>query len=201
MRPSKLGRRGPKLGAPPSTEVAEWGHHHFRKQFANVYTNELPPLTNTKKAAGNCRKICDVYGEDAVTERVCQKWFSRFRSENFFGSRCTSHWPPTEIDSDKVKEMVDTNPRYTTRQTADILKISKSSVENHLHQLGYVSRLDVWVPHQLSQANLIQRISICDSLWKREENELFALDLVRLEGSCLLRASSHEQDHQFGCVL
>ncbi|KAL1122671.1 hypothetical protein AAG570_002998 [Ranatra chinensis] len=35
-----------------------------------------------KKAAETCRKICAVYGEDAVIEHVCQKWFSRFRSGN-----------------------------------------------------------------------------------------------------------------------
>ncbi|KAL1129699.1 hypothetical protein AAG570_012643 [Ranatra chinensis] len=55
---------------------------------------------------------------------------------------------PTAINSDEVKEMADTNPRYTTRQIADILKISKPSVENYLHQLGYVSRLDVWISKQ-----------------------------------------------------
>ncbi|KAL1139196.1 hypothetical protein AAG570_009255 [Ranatra chinensis] len=97
-----------------------------------------------KKAAETCRKICAVYGEDAVTERVCQKWFSRFRSGNFSVQDAPRSGRPTEINSDEVKEMVDTNPRYTTRQIADILKISKSSVENHLHQLSHVSRLDVW---------------------------------------------------------
>ena len=42
---------------------------------------------------------------------------------------------------------------------ADILKISKSSIENHLHQLGYVNRFDVWVPHKLSEKTLLYYIS------------------------------------------
>ena len=53
---------------------------------------------------------------------------------------------------------------------ADILKISKSSVENHLHQLGYVHRFDVWVTHKLSEKNLLDHISTRDSLLKRNEN-------------------------------
>ncbi|KAL1122903.1 hypothetical protein AAG570_003228 [Ranatra chinensis] len=97
-----------------------------------------------KKAAETCRKICDVYEKDAAAERVCHKWFSRFRSGNFSVQDAPRSCRPTEINSDEVKEMVDTNPRYTTRQIAYILEISKSSVENHPHQLGYVSRLDVW---------------------------------------------------------
>ena len=29
-------------------------------------------------------------------------------------------------------------------------KISKSSIDNHVHQLGYVNHFDVWVPQKLS---------------------------------------------------
>ena len=32
-----------------------------------------------------------------------------------------------------------------------ILKIPKSSIENHLHQAGYVHCFDVWVPPKLGQ--------------------------------------------------
>ena len=75
---------------------------------------------------------------------------------------------PVEIDSDKIKALVDANRRYTTRDVTEILNVSKSSVENHLKALGYVSKLDVWIPH----LNLIKRIIICDSPLKREENDL-----------------------------
>jgi len=36
-----------------------------------------------KNAVQTCKKICATYGEDAVKERVCQKWFARFRCEDF----------------------------------------------------------------------------------------------------------------------
>ena len=55
-----------------------------------------------------------------------------------------------EVDSDQIETLIEKNQRYTTQETADILK-SKSSVENHLHQFGYVNRFDVWVPHNLSK--------------------------------------------------
>ena len=51
-----------------------------------------------------------------------------------------------------------------------MLKISMSSNENHLHQLGYVNHFDAWVPHKLSEKNLLDCISICDSLLKHNEN-------------------------------
>ena len=39
-------------------------------------------------------------------------------------------------------------------ETANILKTSKSSAENHLHQLGYVDHFDIWGSHKLSGKNL-----------------------------------------------
>ena len=49
-------------------------------------------------------------------------------------------------------------------EIADILKMSKSSVENRLHQPGYVNHFDVWVPYKLSEKNLLDCISAYDSL-------------------------------------
>ena len=59
----------------------------------------------------------------------------------------------------------------------DILKISKSSVENHLHQLGYVNHFNVWVLHKLSKKNLYH-ISACDSLLKCNKNVPFLKQIV-----------------------
>ena len=53
---------------------------------------------------------------------------------------------PVEVDSDQIETLRVIN-HYTSWEIADILKISKSSIENHLHQLGYVNYCDVWVPH------------------------------------------------------
>ena len=62
---------------------------------------------------------------------------------------------PVEVDSNQTETIIENNERYTTREVAYILKIPKSSIENHLHQLAYVNRFDVWVPHKLSEKNLL----------------------------------------------
>ena len=38
---------------------------------------------------------------------------------------------------------------YTLQDMVSILKIFKSSIENHLHQLGFVNHFDVWVHQKL----------------------------------------------------
>ena len=83
---------------------------------------------------------------------------------------------PTEVDDDKIKAMLENNrrsTRSTTREIAKKLNISHTCVERHLKQLGYVNKLDIWVPHKLNEIQLTKRISIRDSLLKRNETDPF----------------------------
>ena len=65
--------------------------------------------------------------------------------------------------------MIENNRRSTTREIAEELNISHTCAERHLKQLGYVNKLDVWVTHKLNEIQLTKRMSICDSLLKRNE--------------------------------
>lgn len=47
-----------------------------------------------------------------------------------------------------------------------------------MHQLSYVSRLDVWILHDSDKIHLIKRILISDSLRKREESNWFLKPVV-----------------------
>ena len=101
-----------------------------------------------------------MYGKGAVTDRTCQKWFVKYCTGDFSLDDAPRSGRPAEVDSDQTETLIENNQRYTTRCIADILKISKSNLENHLDQLGYVNRFDVWIPHKLSEKNLLDRISV-----------------------------------------
>ena len=93
---------------------------------------------------------------------------------------------PFEVDNDLIQTLIENHQRYTTREIADILKMSKSSIENHWHQLAYVNRFDVWVPHKLREENLLDGISACNSLPKRNENISFLKQIVTGDEKWLL---------------
>jgi len=52
-------------------------------------------------------------------------------------------------DDDQIKSLIESNPYYTTREIAEIINVSQKTVVNHLHTLGYVSRYDIWISHNL----------------------------------------------------
>ena len=141
----------------------------------------------SKNTTETHKKICAVYGEGAVTGQMCQKWFVKFRAGDFSLDNAPWLSRPFEVDSDQIETLTENNQRYTTWAIADILKISKSSVENNLHQFGYVNCFDVWVPHKLSKKNLLDHISPCNSLLKRNENIIpFLKQIVMGNEKCIL---------------
>ena len=69
--------------------------------------------------------------------------------------------------------MIKNNRRSKTREIAEKLNISHTRVKKHLKQLGYVNKLDIWIPHKLNEIQLTKRISICDLLMKHNETDRF----------------------------
>jgi len=60
------------------------------------------------------------------------------------------------MNTDKVIILVDANPHLTVKKIQEILCMSHGSVVAHLRD--YVSRMDVWTPHELSNKYLQQHL-------------------------------------------
>ncbi|EGI70944.1 Histone-lysine N-methyltransferase SETMAR, partial [Acromyrmex echinatior] len=134
-----------------------------------------------KNAAQTCRQICEVYDADAVSERRTQEWFVRFRFGNFdVKDRPRSGRPVTE-KVDEILQLVKQDRHVSCQEVANALRINYMTVWNHLKKAGYAKKLDVWVPHELTQKNLIDRISISETLLKRNEIDPFLKQIIRGE--------------------
>ena len=72
------------------------------------------------------KKICAVYGEGAVTDQTCQKWFVKLHAGDFLLDDAPWSGRPVEVDSDLTKTLTENNQHYTTWEIVNILKISKS---------------------------------------------------------------------------
>ena len=70
-----------------------------------------------------------MYGEGAVTNQTCQKWFAKFHAGDFLLDDTPWSGRSVEVGSDQIETLIENNQRYTTWEIADILKISKSSVD------------------------------------------------------------------------
>lgn len=153
-----------------------------------------------KNASQAHKKLCDVYGDEALKERQCQNWFAKFRSGDFSLKDEKRSGRPVEVDDAQIKAIIDSDRHSTTREIADKLHVSHTCIENHLKQLGYVQKLDIWVPHELKETHLTQRINSCDLLKKRNENDPFLKRLITGDEKWVVTTISSGKDRGAGQV-
>ncbi|VDO08452.1 unnamed protein product [Rodentolepis nana] len=62
-----------------------------------------------KNASQAQKKLCSVYGDEALKERQCRNWFERFRSGDFSLKNSQRSGRPVEVDETHIKAIIDTN--------------------------------------------------------------------------------------------
>ena len=66
------------------------------------------------------------------------------------------------------------------REIADILKIIKSNVENHLHPFGYVHHFDVWVAHEWKKKTFLT-VFLHPILNEKQKHSIFKTNCKQLK--------------------
>ena len=75
-----------------------------------------------KNASEMQKKVCAVYGEDAVTDQMCQKWLVKFCAGGFsvydaLGRPVEDQSVrPVEVYSDQIETLIENNQYYTTQR-------------------------------------------------------------------------------------
>jgi len=67
---------------------------------------------------------------------------------------------PITEKSDEIMVKVERDKRVSTVEIAKKQGIDHKTVSNHLHKAGYKKKLDIWVPHELSVRNIMDRINL-----------------------------------------
>ena len=113
-----------------SYQIGEFLHSHFNIEVEEntqhfwhimlIISKEVKTQLKPKK------RFCAVYGEGAVTDIMCHKWFAKFCAGDFSLDDAPWSGRPMEVDNDQIETLIENNQCYTTGEIADILKISKS---------------------------------------------------------------------------
>ena len=75
-----------------------------------------------KNASETQKKIGAVYGEYAVTDRTCQKWFVKFCAVDFSLDDAPRLGRLVEVDSNQIETLIENNQHYTTWEVATYSK-------------------------------------------------------------------------------
>ena len=96
------------------------------------------------------KKICQSIGDQAVSYDTGKVWFKKFREGQF----CLEDEPhpgrPSEVNIQLLEQLIENDPRQTSRGLAVELGCSHTTIEKHLHEIGKKWKYSSWLPHELT---------------------------------------------------
>ncbi|KAF7493633.1 Histone-lysine N-methyltransferase SETMAR [Sarcoptes scabiei] len=147
-----------------------------KKKLRYILQYHYDRKDRAEKAA---EKICETYGYKTISKVDAKKWYQQFaygkvKEEN----EEQPSEEPIVTDSDRIKEFIESDRHASLSLIAKSLKIDQSTVQGCLQKFGLKKRYDVWLPEELTQKNLLDRINVCDWLLKRCQYDLFLQRMV-----------------------
>lgn len=125
-------------------------------------------LGHSARAAA--RNICSAIGLRSITNVAVSSWFKRFMNKDYELEDEPRSGRPLKVDLDRLRELIESDPRYSTCCLASELGCSKSNIQYQLTRLGFRPLMGVWIPHELSAKQLTQRLDICMSLLSKKRH-------------------------------
>ena len=104
-----------------------------RRDIRVLLLHEFLLSHKTTKTTNN---MCHTMGQDIISTRSAQRWFDRFNNGNFELDNSSHSGRPVEVDLDRLQQLIEDDPRLTTRCLVEQLGCSHTTVETHLNELG-----------------------------------------------------------------
>lgn len=118
-------------------------------------------FNSKKSAAESHRLISDTYGDHTLSISTCEYWFRHFKSGNFDVEDKERPGQPKKFEDAELQALLDENACRTQKELAMELNVDRRTISVRLHAMGKIRKLGKWVPHQLSEKQLKERIDAC----------------------------------------
>ena len=105
-------------------------------------------------AGKSYRKINAAFGDNTISRTTHHEWFEKFQQCVLDIQDKCRNGRSSEVDNDALRAVVSDNPHLTSLQ----FRVGHVTTLSHLNDIGTDSKLDRWVPHQLSNHDWQRRM-------------------------------------------
>jgi len=131
-----------------------------------------------KTAAESHRILEEVYGEQALAEQTCLKWFARFKSGDFDLEDKERPGQPKKFKDEELEALLEENSSQTLEELSTSLGVDLSTVGKRLKALGMIQKEGNWVPYELKPRDVERRFLTCELLLQRYKRKSFLHRIV-----------------------
>ena len=80
----------------------------------------------------------EVYGEHALAEKTCQKWFARFKSGDFCLEDKERPEQPKKFEDEELEVLLNEDCCQTQEELAESLGVTQAAILKRLKAAGYI---------------------------------------------------------------
>lgn len=114
--------------------------------------------------------LVKAYGSHSLCKEQCIDLFDRFRKENI---HLEDRGKPKKFQDNELQELLNEDNSQTQAQLGDSLSVCVKTISLRLKEMGIIKKLGLWVPQQLDEEQLKNRIICCETLLARLHREPF----------------------------
>lgn len=123
-------------------------------------------------------RINQSMGPGTISHMTASRWFNRFKNGNEELEDEPHTGRPPVFDLEALKAAIQEDPRQSSRCLSERFGYSHSIIQQHLHELGFVWKLPIWIPHELSPVQFQMRSDIAASLLSYKRTMAWLRNLV-----------------------
>jgi histone-lysine N-methyltransferase SETMAR len=115
--------------------------------------------------------LMEVYGDNALAKRRCQKWFARFKI-GYFGLEAQElPGEPKQIEEEESAALLEQDSCQTQEKLAESVRLEQTTVSKSLKDMGMIQVMLHWVPLELKERDVERRKIFCEYLHERQKRK------------------------------
>ena len=143
-----------------------------------------------KNAAESHRILVEVYGEHALAEQTCQKWFARIKSHDFGLEDEERPGQPKKFEDEELEALLDEDGCQTQEELAESLGVTQVAITKRLKAAGYIQKQGNWVPHELKPRDFEKRFCMFVMLLECHKKKSFLNDILVMKNPSITTTPS-----------
>ena len=89
-----------------------------------------------KSAAESYRILQEAYGEHAPSQDTCERWFKRFKSDDFDVKDKEHPGQPKKFENQQLQALLEEDACQTQKQLAERLNVTQPTISDRLQAMG-----------------------------------------------------------------
>lgn len=124
-----------------------------------------------KSAAESHRMLVEAYGDHALSEATCKRWFQRFRDNDFDVLNAERGRPSKKSEDAKLQAILNEDDTLSQKQMTAMLNVAQQTISDRLKAMGKIHKCGKWVPHELNERQMENRKNTCEILLQRHDRK------------------------------